>query len=152
MRALWRKQKKSSGQEPRGTQGNLCNNSLSNFHIKENLGGLGLIMGDNDNLATYSIDLLRNVEKDRIKPSYYPSKKENEVESEDEINPDPFTISQLCGDLTEEVMDDNSANLDGYWLMYPSRWRKPKRKRNSSTRTRLRRKKLFSNERCFLEL
>ena len=39
---------------------------------------------------------------------------ENECDFEgDEIDPDNSTISRLCGDLTEEVMDDNNADLDG---------------------------------------
>jgi hypothetical protein len=38
--------------------------------------------------------------------------KENESD-EDEIDHDTSTISRLYGDLTEEVMDDSSAGLDG---------------------------------------
>jgi hypothetical protein len=128
-------------------QGNLCNNSfcsLSNFRIKENLGGLGLIMGDNDNLTAYSIDLLRNVEKDRIKPSYYPSKKENEVESEeDEIDPDTFTISRLCGDLTEEVMDNNSADLDEVLVDVPIKVAKTKKKKKLLNKNSVAKKKII---------
>jgi hypothetical protein len=63
-------------------QGNLCVNSfcsLSNFHIQENL--VGINMGDNDNLVANSFDLLRNMEYDRIKPIYCPSKIEEKVES-----------------------------------------------------------------------
>jgi hypothetical protein len=43
------------------SQGNLCNNSfcsLSNFCIKENLEGLGIIMGANENMSANSIVLL----------------------------------------------------------------------------------------------
>jgi hypothetical protein len=78
-------------------------------------------LGDKDNLISGSIDLLKNIEKDRLKPSICPSKNEIEIESEeeDEIDPDTFTISRLCGDLTEEVMDNNSADLDGVLVDVP---------------------------------
>jgi hypothetical protein len=81
------------------------------------------------------------------------NKIENEIDSEeDEINPDTFTISRLCvcGGLTEEVMDNNSADLDGVLVNVPSRWQKEKKKllnKNAAAR-----KKKYFNERCILEL
>jgi hypothetical protein len=127
-------------------QGNLCNNSfcsLSNFRIKENLEGLGIIMGANENMSASSIGLLRNVEKDRLKPSYCPSKNENEIESEeDEIDPDTFTISRLCGDLTEEVMDDNNADLDGVLVDVPIKVAKTKKKKKLLNKNSVAKKKI----------
>jgi hypothetical protein len=59
-------------------------------------------------------------------------KNEIEIESEeDEIDPDTFTISRLCGDLMEEVMDDNSADLDGVLVDVPIKVAKGKKKKET---------------------
>jgi len=71
-------------------------------------------------------------ERERLKPSLCLNKGENEIDSEeDEIDLDTFTISQLCGDLTEEVMDDNSADLDGVLVDVPIKVAKSKKKETS---------------------
>jgi hypothetical protein len=55
-----------------------------------------------------------------LKPSNFLNLSENKNDGEeDEINPDITTLSRLCGDLTEEVMDDNSADLDGVLVNVP---------------------------------
>jgi hypothetical protein len=55
-----------------------------------------------------------------LKPSNFLNLSENENDGEeDEINPDITTLSRLCGDLMEEVMDDNSADLDGVLVNVP---------------------------------
>ena len=38
-------------------------------------------------------------------------------------------LSRLCGDLTEEVMDDNSAGLDGVLVDVPIKVAKSKKKK-----------------------
>ena len=35
------------------------------------------------------------------------------MDGEEEVDPDALSVSRLCSDLTEEVMDDNSVNLNG---------------------------------------
>ena len=86
-------------------------------------------MGVKDKLITRSIDLLKNVEKDRLKPSICSSKNEIKIESEeDEIDPNTFTISRLYGELMEEVMDDNSADLDGVLVDVPIKGKEQKEK------------------------
>jgi hypothetical protein len=78
-------------------QGNLHVKSFCSFpnvRIEENLGGVGINMGDNESMIAGSIDLLKIIEKDRLKPSLCSRKNEIEIESEeDEIGPDTFTIS-----------------------------------------------------------
>jgi hypothetical protein len=71
-----------------------------------------------------------------LKPSNFLNLSENENDGEeDEINPDITTLSQLCGDLTEEVMDDNSVDLDGVLVNVPIKVAKNrKKKRNLSIR------------------
>jgi len=57
------------------------------------------------------------------------NKLENECDfEEDEIDPDTSTISRLCGDLTEEVMDDSNADLDGVLVNVPIKVAKNKKK------------------------
>jgi hypothetical protein len=93
--------------------------------------------------VTGSIDLLKIVEKDRLKPSICPSKNEIEIESEeDEIDPDTFTISRLCGYLTEEVMDDNSADLDGVLVDVPIKVAKSKKKKKLLNKNSVVKKKI----------
>jgi len=126
-------------------QGNLNVNSFcsfSNVHIKENLGGVGISLGDNDDLMIGSIALLKNVERERLKPSICLNKNANEFDSEeDEIDPDTFTISRLCGDLTEEVMDDNSTDLDGVLINVPIKVAKTKKKKKLLSKNTAARKK-----------
>jgi hypothetical protein len=70
------------------------------------------------------------------------NKSENEIDSEeDEIDPDTFTISQLCGDLTE-VMDDNSADLDGVLVDVPIKVAKSKKKKKLLNMNAAARKKI----------
>ena len=55
-----------------------------------------------------------------MKPSNLLITHDNEIDyEEDDIDPDSSTISRLYGDLTEEVMDDNSAGLDGVLVDIP---------------------------------
>ena len=55
---------------------------------------MGISLGDKDDLTIGSIALLKNVERERMKPSICLNKNENEFDSEeDEIDPDTFTIS-----------------------------------------------------------
>ena len=81
---------------------------------------MGISLGDNENLTLGSITLIKEIEKERMKPSNLLITHDNEIDSEeDEIDPDTSTISRLYGDLMEEVMDDNSAGLDGVLVDVP---------------------------------
>ncbi|CAD6217740.1 unnamed protein product [Miscanthus lutarioriparius] len=111
-------------------------------NLEEPQGGVGISLGDNDDLMIGSIALLKNVERERLKPSICLNKDENEFDSEkDEIDPDTFTISRLCGDLTEEVMDDNNADLDGVLVNVPIKVGKTKKKKKLLSKNTAARKK-----------
>jgi len=91
---------------------------------------VGISLGDNENLTLGSVTLIKEVEKERMKPSNLLITHDNEIDSkEDEIDPDTSTISRLYGDLTEEVMDDNSAGLDGVLVDVPIKVAKSKKKK-----------------------
>jgi hypothetical protein len=74
---------------------------------------VGISLGDNKNSILRSVDLIKDVERERLKPSNFSTHNIEIDFEEDEIDPDISTINRLCGDLTEEVMDDNSVALDG---------------------------------------
>ena len=81
---------------------------------------MGISLGDKENLILASVALIKDVERERLKPSNYFNKHENKNDfEEDEIDPDTFTIGRLYGDLMEEVIDDNSADLDGVLVNVP---------------------------------
>ena len=100
-------------------------------------------MGDDEILRQESVALIEEVERDRLKPSNFLNLSENENDGEeDEIDPDISTLSRLCGDLTEEVMDDNSADLDGVLVNVPIKVAKSKKKlkllnKNAATRKKI---------------
>jgi hypothetical protein len=103
---------------------------------------VGISLGNKDDSIIESIALLKNIERERLKPSLCLNKSENEIDSEeDEIDPDTFTISQLCGDLTE-VMDDNSADLDGVLVDVPIKVAKSKKKKKLLNMNAAARKKI----------
>jgi len=97
-----------------------------------------------------SIALLKNVERERLKPSICLNKNENEFDSEeDEIDLDTFTISRLCGVLTEEVMDDNSADIDGVLVNVPIKVAKTKKKKKLLNKNTTARKNSISMKGIF---
>jgi hypothetical protein len=130
-----------------GTQGKPFVNSVcafSNIHIEKNLGGLGITLGDNDVLIQESITFIKDFERDRLTPSNVVNLSENEIDGEeDEIDPDISTLSRLCGDLTEEVMDDNSVDLDGVLVNVPIKVAKSKKKKKPLNKNTAAKKKIL---------
>jgi hypothetical protein len=128
------------------TQGETFVNSVcsfSNDHIEKNLEGVGISLGDKENLILESVALIKDIERDRSKPSNLLNK--NEIETgieEDEIDLDISTLSRLCGDLTEEVMDDNSADLDGTLVDVPIKVARIKKKKKSLNKNTAAKKKI----------
>ena len=103
---------------------------------------MGISLGDKDDLMMGSIALLKNVEREKLKQSICLNKNKNEFDSEeDEIDPDTSTISRLCGDLTEEVMDDDSVDLDGVLVNVPIKVAKTKKKKKLLSKNTVARKK-----------
>jgi hypothetical protein len=118
--------------------------SFSSDRIKQNLGGVRISLGGKESLIADSVALIKVVENERLKPSCVVDSidKENESE-EDEIDPDISTISRLCGDLMEEVMDDNSAGLDGVLVDIPIKVAKIRKSKKIINRKVPTKKKLF---------
>ena len=104
-------------------------------------------MGSNDNLILGSISLIKDVKAERLKAPKIVNKLENECDfEEDEIDPDTSTISRLCGDLTEEVMDDSNVDIDAVLVNVPIKVAKSKKKLkflNKNTALRKKTKLLF---------
>lgn len=87
--------------------------SFSNEHIIDNLSNVGISMGREVRTVQSSMSLIKEVEKDRfILPSVKTiedSHLDTDIEdSESEI--DHLALGHLCGDLTEELMDDTSTD------------------------------------------
>ena len=81
---------------------------------------MGISLGGRENLIVGSIALIKYVEQERLKPLYVGNSIDKECESEeDEVDPDTSTIDRLCGDLTEEVMDDSNVGVDGVLVDVP---------------------------------
>jgi hypothetical protein len=139
---------------PQGNENTLINSvcSFSSDRIKKNLQGVGICLGGKENLIAGSVALIKDVEKERLKPLYVVNSPDKEIESEeDEINPDTTTISRLCGNLMEEVMGDNSVGLDRVLVDIPIKVAKIESQRKSSIGGCLQRQNC-SNERDLLEL
>lgn len=88
---------------------------------------MGISLGGTEKVVAGSIALIKDVEQKRSKPLYVGNSFDKECESEDEVDPDTSTIGRFCGDLTEEVMDDSSAGLDGVLVDKPIKVAKNKR-------------------------
>ena len=72
--------------------------SFSNIHIEQNLKGVGISLGDNENLTLGSVALIKEVEKERMEPSNLLITHDNQIDcEEDKIDPDTSTISRLDG-------------------------------------------------------
>jgi hypothetical protein len=104
---------------------------------------VGISLGNTDDLKIGSIALLKKVETERLRPSMGSNINEKECDSEEEeIVPDTFTISRLCGDLAEEVMDDNNADLDGVLVNVPIKVAKTKKKKKLLNKNTTAKKKI----------
>ncbi|XP_066361565.1 uncharacterized protein [Miscanthus floridulus] len=123
-------------------------------------GELTLVRSSKQNVGVTDVDSLEKAEKrvaiknleeneeveKRMKPSNLLITHDNEIDSEeDEIDPDTSTISRLYGDLTEEVMDDNSVGLDGVLVDVPIKVAKSKKKK------KLLNKNVAAKKNCFNE-
>jgi len=117
-------------EDPQGNAKAVINSvvSFSSDRIEQNLGGVGISLGGRENLIAGSIALIKDVEQERLKPSYVGNSIDKECESEeDEVDPDTSTIDRLYGDLTEEVMDDSNVGVDGVFVDIPIKVAKNKK-------------------------
>jgi len=105
---------------------------------------VGISLGGSENLIVGSIALIKDIEQERLKSSYVGNLIDKECESEeDEVDPDSSTISRLCGDLTEEVMDDSNVGVDGVLVHIPIKVAKNKKIKKLPNRKASAKKKLF---------
>ena len=86
--------------------------SFSNEHISDNIQNIGISIGKDANAVNSSVLHLKKVEKDRFK---LPSTTQNCQDSHSDIDDsdceiDHLALDHLCGDLTEELMDDDDLN------------------------------------------
>jgi hypothetical protein len=131
---------------PQGNENTVINSvcSFSSDRIEKNLQGVGICLGCKENLIAGSVALIKDVEKERLKPSYVVNSLDKEIElEEDEIDPDTATIGRLYSDLTEEVMDDNSAGLDGVLVDIPIKVAKNRKSKKILNTRVTAKKKLF---------
>jgi hypothetical protein len=147
--ALEKAEKRIAYKNPEEPQGNAFAviNSFTSFstdRIEQNLVGIGITLGSEDKIIAKSVALILDVEKKRLKPSNVAYSIDKECDSEeDEINPDTSTISRLCGDLTEEVMDDNGVGLDGVLVDIPIKVAKNRKSKKLLNRKVAAKKTLF---------
>jgi hypothetical protein len=125
-------------------QGNLDVHSIcsfSNVRIEKNIGGVGISLGNKDNLICGSVSLIKDVEREKLMAPKCFNNFENDIDfEEDEIDPDTSAISRLYGNLTEEVMDDNSADLVGVLVNIAIKVAKSKKKMKLLTKKPVMRK------------
>jgi hypothetical protein len=118
--------------------------SFSSDRIEQNLRGVGISLGGKESLIADSVALIKDVENERLKPSCVVDSLDKENESdENEIDPDTSTVNRLCGDLTEEVMDDSSAGLDGVPVDIPIKVAKIRKSKKIINRKVPAKKKMF---------
>jgi hypothetical protein len=90
--------------------------SFSDVVVHSNLSNIGVTLGKNDSEVSDSIMCLKTLEAKRLPPK--PSSKEMEeqhnialLDNEEDDDLDNITLGHLCGDLMEEVMDEDSDHL-----------------------------------------
>jgi hypothetical protein len=93
-----------------GPEGNSFKNSVLSFTdelVINNLRSLGISLGASENLVQDSVDHLKILEKERIKESTVKIGQDNHVElgESDVEDDDLYTLGDLSGDLSEEIME-----------------------------------------------
>jgi len=80
--------------------------SFSNVRFEQNLGEVGISLGDKENIILGSVALIKDVERDRLKPtnSFNKLEKETDIE-EDEIDPDISTLSRRWTIIVRTLME-----------------------------------------------
>lgn len=93
-----------------GPEGNSFKNSVLSFTdelVINNLRSLGISLGASENSVQDSVDHLKILEKERIKESTVKIGQDNHVElgESDVEDDDLYTLGDLSGDLSEEIME-----------------------------------------------
>ncbi|TVU29826.1 hypothetical protein EJB05_21413, partial [Eragrostis curvula] len=70
----------------------------------------GISLGSEIKHVQSSVSLIKNIEKDRFKKPSMKTSQDSHLDLEDsDCEIDHLALGRLCGDLTEELMDDNSS-------------------------------------------
>lgn len=133
--------------------------SFSDSVLSSNVQNLGVSLGSSVDIVSDSVALLKMVEWDRL--TACDSSKEIEDDSEidildcDEDNKlDQLTLSHLCGDLMEEVMDVDNGHLScDFKTVYKKiKSKSSNRKKNNNPKVRaVNKHKIWCNESNLLE-
>jgi hypothetical protein len=98
-------------------EGKTFNNSILSFlneHVADKVKNIGISIGKDASIVQSSVMLMKKVEKDRFKlPSSIQTYQDSHLDlDESNCELDHLALGHLCGDLTEELMDDNNTLLD----------------------------------------
>jgi hypothetical protein len=90
--------------------------SFSDVVVHSNLSNMGVTLGKNDSEVSDSIMCLKTLEAKCLPPKLSSKEMEEQhnialLDSEEDDNLDNITLGHLCGDLMEEVMDEDSDHL-----------------------------------------
>ena len=83
-------------------------------HISDKVKNIGISIGKDANIVQSSVMLMKKVEKDRFKlPSIVQTCQDSHLDlDESDCEIDHLALGHLCGDLMEELMDDNNLLCD----------------------------------------
>lgn len=97
------------------TGGNFQENSSLSFSSKkitDNIKNIGLSLEKELNTVQSSVSLIKKVEKGRINAPVLKTSEDSHIDLEESDSDfDHIALGHLCGDLAEEVMDDDNSDL-----------------------------------------
>jgi hypothetical protein len=90
--------------------------SFSDVVVQSNLSNIGVTLGKNDSEVSDSIMCLKTLEAKRLPPKLSNKEMGEQhnialLDNEEDDDLDNITLGHLCGDLMEEVMDEDSDHL-----------------------------------------
>jgi hypothetical protein len=90
--------------------------SFSDVVVQSNLSNIGVNLGKNDSEVSYSIKFLKTLEAKCLPPKLSSKVMEDDLrpaflDNDEDDDLDSITLNHLCGDLMEEVMDEDSDHL-----------------------------------------
>ncbi|TVU00621.1 hypothetical protein EJB05_53956, partial [Eragrostis curvula] len=97
---------------PKGTELENSILSFTNKQITDSIKNIGISLGKEDSTVQSSVSLIKKIEKDRFKVPVPKTGEDSHLDVDDsDCDIDQIILGNLCGDLTEVVMDDNNESL-----------------------------------------
>ncbi|TVU25577.1 hypothetical protein EJB05_28078, partial [Eragrostis curvula] len=97
---------------PKGTELENSILSFTNKQITDSIKNIGISLGKEDSTVQSSVSLIKKIENDRFKVPVPKTGEDSHLDVDDsDCDIDQITLGNLCGDLTEVVMDDNNESL-----------------------------------------